>query len=584
MATVFNQVVENEEENNQNSQDNNPQPMAKGTSASAGVSTQQAQPQQKQSSAAPSKSGQFTNIQSYLQANKQGAQQLGQNVAQKTGQKAAAGLQTLSQAKQESLQGVQQQAQQGQQAQQQAQQAVQNIRQGQQQADYGQLEQQARQGLSDQYKKSVEESQFKNLQNLTNKQQEFKDLAQQTRTSTGQQAILEREFKRPTYTQGQSRLDTLLLGSSKEGQQGLSKARQELSQYNPELQRSIGQFEQERTNKAEQLNQGMQQLQQRIADATNQGVDASADISLYAQLKQQADQLNAQRAAETKQITTDDALNALQSAGYKVRSLNDLVTIPGTNVRIKAGDLARNPNFFKESFKEADVSNVNQEALNRLNILNRLGNVAEIQGSTLDPSIQRGLSEAGSRALAATKSALASQGLTNLDALDLTGSKVNNNIINQIAQQGIGAAGIRGEAVQMLSNLQKLPDAQLAQVLSNAGYGANPKNAKQILQGLVSTAQTQVLARREQNTGQLLAKVPDKDKSAVQNALNRKRKNPSDIAILKKYGFNTAEANAGDFSSINEATKKIAQQAAKYNQQQAAIQSILNKYIKGGKK
>jgi hypothetical protein len=550
LATVYNQILDNEEENN-SSQEQQGKPAPSATQSSSTLGSAQGSSSannQKATAGGPSKSGQFTNIQNYLQANKQGAKQLGQGVAQKVGSKVASGLEEVNKAGQASTQNVQNISQQGQQAQQQGTQAVQAVRTGQAQ-DLSLAEQQAQKGLSNEYAQNIQKTQFENLQNLTNKKQELQELGQQTRTGAGQQAILQRTYARPDYTAGQSRFDTLLLGGSKEGQEGLSKVRQQVGQYDPTLQKNVSQFEQQRSEQAEQINQGMQGLQQRIAEATARGEDATADKSLYAELNAQAQKLNQQRKAETAKITPADTIAALNSSGYKVKSLNDVITLPGTNVKVSVADIAKNPKFFQESFQEANLGNVNAEALNRLNVLNRLGGLNELQSTgNLNTGIKRSLSSSGSGALANAETALKSQGLANVEALNLMGRGVDNNIVSRIAQSGLGEAGIRGEAVQMLSNLSKLPDSQLAQVLTNAGYGANAKNSKQILAGLVDTANKEVLARRKGNDG------------------------------VEPDLFAT-----GNFTNASEAAKKIAAQQLKYNQQQAAIQKILDKSIRSKK-
>jgi hypothetical protein len=566
LATVYNQILDNEEENN-SSQEQQAKPAVPASQSSSTLgSTQGASSANTQkATGGPSKSGQFTNIQNYLQANKQGAKQLGQGVAQKVGSKVASGLEEVNKAGQASTQNVQNIAQQGQQAQQQATQAVQAVRTGQAK-DLSLAEQQAKKGLSDEFGQNIQKTQFENLQNLTNKKQELQELGQQTRTGSGQQAILQRTYARPDYTSGQSRFDTLLLGGSKEGQEGLSKARQQVGQYDPTLQKNVSQFEQQRTQQAEQLNQGMQGLQQRIAEATARGQDATADKSLYAELAKQARDFNAQQKAQTAKITAQDTIAALNSSGYKVKSLNDVVTLPGTNIKVSVGDIAKNPAFFQEKFQEANLGNINSEALNRLNVLNRLGNLDELQSTgNLNKDIQRSLSSTGSGAIANAQAALKAQGLDNVAQLNLSNSRINK-AIDQIAEGGLNLAGVRGEGLQLLDNAASLPPAQLATILTNAGFGADAKTAPLILKDIIQDANAYTWSQQPQNQNQ---------RGPKGNTLNG-IENPNNPYRRQGQDFNSYQ-NASNF------VKQLAQQQLKYNQQQSAIQKILDKNIRGKK-
>jgi hypothetical protein len=574
LATVYNQILDNDEENT-SSESQQAKPAVPTTQSSSTLGSSQgtsAASSQKASGAAPSSSGQFTNIQNYLQANKQGAKQLGQGVAQKVGAKVASGIEDIGKAKQTSVQNVQTIGQQGQQAQQQGQQAVQAIRTGGAQ-DLTLAEQQAKQGLSNEFGQNIQKSQFENLQNLTNKKQELNELGAQTRTGTGQQAILQRTYAKPDYTSGQSRFDSLLLGSSKEGQEGLSKARQQVGQFDPTLQRSVGEFEQQRTQQSEQINQGMQQLQQRIAEATARGQDATADKSLYAELSKQAADFNARQKAETAKISQADTIAALNNSGYKVKSLKDVVTIPGTNIKVSVGDIAKNPAFFQEKFQEANLGNINSEALNRLNVLNRLGNLDELQSTgNLNTAIQRSLSSAGSGALANAQAALKSQGLTNLNEFNVAKKSVTPEKMNQLAEGGLGFAGVRGEGVDMITNLQNLPNDQLADFLTKSGFGTNAKNAPKLIKDIIQDANAYMWAQQPEN--RFAYEDDNKNgRSSGSNPYNFTTNNP-----YYRPGQTWASyVNASEFA------KKVAQEQLKYNQQQSAIQKILDKSIRGKK-
>jgi hypothetical protein len=566
LATVYNQILDNEEENNSSAeQQTKPAAPASQSSSTLGTSQGASSAASQKTPGEPSKSGQFTNIQNYLQANKQGAKQLGQGVAQKVGTKVASGIEDVNKAGQTSSQNVQNIAQQGQQAQQQGTQAVQAVRTGQAQ-DLSLAEQQARKGLSNEHTQNIQKTQFENLQNLTNKKQELQELGQQTRTGSGQQAILQRTYARPDYTSGQSRFDTLLLGGSKEGQEGLSKVRQQVGQYDPTLQKNVSQFEQQRAEQAEQLNQGMQGLQQRIAEATARGEDATADKSLYAEINAQAQKLNEQRKAETAKITPADTIAALNSSGYKVKSLNDVITLPGTNVKVKVADIAKNPAFFQESFQQANLGNVNAEALKRLNVLNRLGNLNELQSTgNLNKDIQRSLSSAGSGALANAQTALKSKGLANLDSLNIASGGNINKAIGQIAEGGLNLAGVRGEGLQLLNNAQKLPPEQLAKLLTNAGFGTDAKNAPAILKDIVQDANAYTWSQQPEN---MSSDTRQKRPIGSQNPANP---------------YNRPGANIGSYQNASNFVKQLAQEQLKYDQQQTAIQKILDKSIRGKK-
>ncbi len=589
MATVYSPLLDEDKED-QKAQEgpalDQGTPLTSGSSSGISTSSQAGQPVK------PSRSGQFTNIQNILAANKQGSQQLGQNISQKVGQQVESGLGQVEKSKQASLGQVQGIA--GNVGQQQAQgrKAISNLFYGRDpNLDLGAQEATAKQGLDTAYQQQLQGSQFQNLQNLTQTKQNIEDIANQSRTSAGQQAILEKNFARPDYTKGQSSLDALLLGGNKEGQQGLARARQNAAQFNPALQKAQTEFGTQKGQTEQTLNNQLTALQGDIQRKIASGEDAEKDKSLYMRIQNEADRLNASRQHDVSTVNKSDMLQALNNAGYKVNSLSDMVKLPGTNIQVQASELAKHPEYFKESFQQANLQNVDPNALARLNVLNRLGNAAEIlPGQELNTDIQRGLSTQGSGAIQNALTALKAQGLTNVQGLDLSGHNIDTNMIGQLAQQGLTAAGTRPQAVQLLQNLKSLPPEQLAKVMTQAGYGVNAKTALPTLQNAIQNANVSNIAHMDTIPPAIMKNVPKEDRAELAEAFAESkspsgRMAPSRAALLKKYLPNAASSANPSIPGINESKliKNVAQQQLTYNEQQKAINNILNKYLRGTK-
>lgn len=178
---------------------------------------------------APTSSGQFTNIQKYMKANQgyAGGQGLGGAIAGRI-------QGTAEQAK--NVLGQNKQALESEMAKQQAgfakapdvQQSFQALRNS-----MGSDQDKARlQGaIKQEYTGPTE---FQDLTQLRATGRDLNTLGKQTTSETGRQALLQRYFNKPTYNQGQQKLDTLLLGD--QGQLAkLSAARKQAATFDPML-------------------------------------------------------------------------------------------------------------------------------------------------------------------------------------------------------------------------------------------------------------------------------------------------------------------------------------------------------------
>jgi hypothetical protein len=209
-------------------------------------------------------SGRFQNLNKFIKANQPG--QFGQQFQQKVGQVAQQGQQAIGQAKQQF------QSEAGKAGEQLAQtnQAVQNaqgtlVNTSADDTAFNQAAEQLGQGLGAAYQGP---NTLSNEDALRFQAQQAADVARAAGSTGGRGALLQKFFAKPTYSAGQNRLDTMLLGS----QQGaLRNVRQQGRQVSSQLE----QAKQDAMAQAEGLSQQAKTIQDRAKEL---GAQATGNI------------------------------------------------------------------------------------------------------------------------------------------------------------------------------------------------------------------------------------------------------------------------------------------------------------------
>lgn len=259
-----------------------------------------------------SRSGTFTNLQNYTRGNVQGGQQTTQRLAGQSQQKAQAAEQ--ARAGEEArvggqLSNVQQQAQQKQDTARQALTNLSGLGKGQDFASQFQTyEQQLQEGVGTgrETQQGLENIQLQNQQDILAKAQEAQEYGQQLTSETGRQQALKRIAEKPTYSRGQSALDTLLTGTGQN--------MQTLKQQAQSVQ------EQDLVNKAQALETNLAQQKASIQSAVDMGLmDPGEAEGLLESIQNQAQTLR------TNLINSRDALaNQFKEAAQR-ETLSDPV-------------------------------------------------------------------------------------------------------------------------------------------------------------------------------------------------------------------------------------------------------------------
>lgn len=270
---------------------NQPKPISGG----GGASFQDVVPGQEKSQKS---SGQYANLQQYIQANQPQAQEMGQKVAGDVQSKASEAESKLGQFEQAKPQAVQ------------AFDPNQYIQDAPRlsQEQKTQFQQQRKTGGYTGPQQLEQVSGYKEAQQAA---QKASDAAKMAGTETGQQDLLKQTFARPSYTQGQVKLDQVLLGGNQQAKQGLS----DLSQ------RYSGLYDQFNT-KAQEAGSAINQANQQ-ALANKQAIEAAipkAFTDLLNPIEERARQQNLLKPQIQQEIfgdISDDALleSTLQRLG-----------------------------------------------------------------------------------------------------------------------------------------------------------------------------------------------------------------------------------------------------------------------------
>jgi hypothetical protein len=211
-----------------------------GTLGSGGTPSEQsktapaASQQASVSKRAPTASGRFTNLQSYIKANQPA--QFGKEVAGKIGGVAEKASGRLGSEEQKLRTAVETQKA-GFVAEPQIQQSFQSLRDLTRKGDIAtDAEEERRIAETGVAQKYTGPMQYEGLTELQRRGRDLSALAEQTGSTSGQRSILQRFYGRPDYTGGQQKLDTMLLSGEVGGD--LARARQKAAIFDPRLQRS----------------------------------------------------------------------------------------------------------------------------------------------------------------------------------------------------------------------------------------------------------------------------------------------------------------------------------------------------------
>jgi len=280
---------------------------------------------------APTSSGQFTNLQSYIKANKPA--EFGKQVAGKVSGQA----QQAQQALQKEQQGFQSQVDQqraGFRDEQNIKSAFDTLRgltgTGDIRQGFDAEKQAAEQSYQQQYTGPM---QFENLSALSRQGRDLGTVAQQTQGDAGQRALLQRYYGSPQYSAGQQRLDQLLLTGDQSGE--LGKARQQAATFDPRLQKQSAQA-QAQAQQTKQFADTGRELSRQLAEEGRTGELTELDELVGQRAKSYQDQVN--------KYKQDLAYNKAAKQ-YNLGSLNQLLGGGITNQMIaknfgKAKDLA----------------------------------------------------------------------------------------------------------------------------------------------------------------------------------------------------------------------------------------------------
>lgn len=415
MAQVFDPLAEQEEQNQEEGQQ--PQQVSGGESAS--VQPQSGGGIQPGQGVKGTTSGRFTNIQNYIQGNRQASQGLAQNLGQKVTQSVESTKQNIgksAQATEQDLKSVGDAVKAQQEA---AKQSVAKLAQYEAAPDLN-LEEEATRlqgGLSTGYKDQVGNINLKDQQNLLKSVQDIQEVGKSTANDAGREALVTRYLGNPQYNKGQKRLDTLLLGGTKENLAELGKARQATRTLNPELQRTEEAILAKKQAATQELDAQREALNKSIADQTSQfsdeelaamqqqamsssglipqgmqdglvtegpgiplGGKLAPNQTLAQRLQLAAQQANIQNQQDASQFTEDEIRTALGDAqGLLNIKGNKVEILPGSGTYVDINQLA--PGLAAQAKMQANLQNINPEALGRLNLLRTLSGQAELAGS-----------------------------------------------------------------------------------------------------------------------------------------------------------------------------------------------------------
>lgn len=272
-------------------------------------------------------SGQYANLQQYIQANQPQASQMGQKVAGDVQSKAQEAENKLSQFEQAKPQ------------------AVQNFDPNQYIQDAPRLSQEQKTQFQQQrqtggYSGPQQLEQVSGYKETQQAAQKATDAAKMAGTESGQQELLKQSYARPNYTQGQVKLDQVLLGGNEQAKQGLS----DLSQ------RYSGLYDQFNT-KAQDVGASINQANQQ-ALANKQAIEAAipkAWSDVLNPIEQRALQLNEQNPQIQQQIYGDlsddllmqDTLNRLGlSEGQNLYDLDLMNYLTPNQTQFNVNDVA----------------------------------------------------------------------------------------------------------------------------------------------------------------------------------------------------------------------------------------------------
>ena len=309
MAVVLNNQQEEKDKENQGV--NQPQPLSTGGGASAaspmGMSSAQPTSRQRQGS------GRFTNLQQYIQANPTGSRQLASQI-EKTGQTRAgqirqniererSGFQSLAQQKQQQIRAGEETGRQ--------------LFRSPQEAEQQQIEQFQQVYRPDQLQQSIS-GMRPDIETLRQGAGDIRNLQQQAQTESGRFNLLRQTIANPRYTQGQRRLDQLLL----QGTPASSQIAQNFGQLAGGLEQNISSLSQTADQQRQALSEELARRSEALRTLFTQGEEEDsleADIGMrgiedimastqqrFEQAQQDASKLGEIRTAlEQNQLTSE---------------------------------------------------------------------------------------------------------------------------------------------------------------------------------------------------------------------------------------------------------------------------------------
>ncbi len=236
-------------------------------------------------SSKPTSSGRFVNLQKYLKAGQGGGvQRLGQNVQEtvgQTGQQAQKAQQESSnqfaQAVQQSKQGI---------SREQGQQVAQRITQQPHQMSEEQMTE-AQKLYNARYggPKSLQETEY--YQPAAQASQKAAETGQLAQSEGGRYQLLRQQFAQPTYTGGQTALDTALLGSDLDVSRGVTGAGQQAVQSGQALEGVLGAAQTQAGQAAQELEDVRSQIQSTVGSESGRTEGEVQDVLSRLQAERQ---------------------------------------------------------------------------------------------------------------------------------------------------------------------------------------------------------------------------------------------------------------------------------------------------------